>query len=254
MVRLGGEMAVSSGSPGGAMAAPRILLVDDEEPITATLAPYLERSGFGVDVAGDGEQALQCLDSHPVDIIVSDVLMPRRDGRSLVRELRARQDWTPIILLTKVDESFERSAALDEGADDYIGKPFDPPELVSRIRAVLRRTTPGQRTLAVAGRMVSGELEFDRTARRVWLAGKEISLTPRALMLLEYLMSHSDELHTRERLLSTLWGYEFAVTTRAIDHRIAELRRALGDDAQNPRYIETVQSAGYRFIGQVSGA
>ena len=86
------------------------------------------------------------------------------------------------------------------------------------------------------------------------LAGKEISLTPRALMLLEYLMSHADELHTRERLLSTLWGYEFAVTTRAIDHRIAELRRALGEDAQNPRFIETVQSAGYRFLGQVRGS
>ena len=99
------------------------------------------------------------METNAVDIIVSDVLMPRRDGRSLVRELRTRQDWTPVILLTKVDESFERSAALDEGADDYIGKPFDPPELVSRIRAVLRRTTPGQRTLAVAGRMVSGPLE-----------------------------------------------------------------------------------------------
>lgn len=235
-------------------SSPTILLVDDEAPITATLAPYLERNGFAVLVAGDGEEALTILRGRAVDIIVSDVLMPRRDGRSLVRELRAREDWTPVILLTKVDESFERSAALDEGADDYIGKPFDPPELVSRIRAVLRRTTPGQRTLAVAGRLVSGELEFDRTARRVKLAGTEISLTPRALMLLEYLMSHADELHTRERLLSTLWGYEFAVTTRAIDHRIAELRRALGEDAQNPRFIETVQSAGYRFLGQVRGS
>lgn len=250
----GGEGRAARIGGGGGAAVPRILLVDDEEPITATLGPYLERCGFFVAVAGDGEEALDYLEARPVDIVVSDVLMPRRDGRSLVRELRARQDWTPIILLTKVDESFERSAALDEGADDYIGKPFDPPELVSRIRAVLRRTTPGQRTLAVAGRMVSGDLEFDRTARRVWLAGGEVSLTPRALMLLEYLMGHSEELHTRERLLSTLWGYEFAVTTRAIDHRIAELRRVLGDDAQHPTYIETVQSAGYRFIGQVIGA
>ncbi len=250
----GRDVSAGNGGSDGARPSPTVLLVDDEEPITATLAPYLERSGFVVVVASDGEEALERLDGTVVDIIVSDVLMPRRDGRSLLRELRARQDWTPIILLTKVDESFERSAALDEGADDYIGKPFDPPELVSRIRAVLRRTTPGQKTLAVAGRMVSGELVFDRPARRVWLTDKEISLTPRALMLLEYLMSHSDELHTRERLLSTLWGYEFAVTTRAIDHRIAELRRALGDDAQKPRYIETVQSAGYRFIGEVRGA
>ncbi|MGO1591689.1 MAG: response regulator transcription factor [Ancrocorticia sp.] len=235
-------------------AASRILLADDEEPITSTLAPYLERSGFEVTVASDGEEALAILDSQDVDIIVSDVLMPRRDGRSLLRELRQREDWTPVILLTKVDESFERSAALDEGADDYIGKPFDPPELVSRIRAVLRRTTPGQRTLASAGKMVSGPLAFDRASRRVYLDGDEVALTPRALMLLEYLMSHPDELHTRERLLATLWGYEFAVTTRAIDHRVAEIRRVLGEDAQKPQFIETVQSAGYRFLGKVQGA
>ena len=231
----------------------KVLLVDDEEPITSTLGPYLERSGFEVRTASDGEEALELLSASPVDIIVSDVLMPRRDGRSLVRELRRRQDWTPVILLTQVNEAFERSAALDEGADDYLGKPFDPPELVSRIRAVLRRTTPGERTLAVASKLQSGALEFDRTARRVRLGGDEVALTPRATLLLEYLMSHPDELHTRERLLETLWGFEFAVSTRAIDHRVAELRRVLGEDAQTPRYIETVQQSGYRFIGEVTG-
>ncbi|WP_028707979.1 response regulator transcription factor [Propionicicella superfundia] len=235
-------------------ADPRVLLVDDEEPITSTLGPYLERSGFDVLIARDGEEALQMLASHPIDIVVSDVLMPRRDGRSFLRELRRREDWTPVILLTKVDEAFERSAALDEGADDYLGKPFEPAELVSRLRAVLRRTTPGKRTLAAATRLTCGELEFDRTARRVRLAGAEVVPTPRATLLLEYLMSHPDELLTRERLLSTLWGYEFAVSTRAIDHRVAELRRVLGDDAQHPRYIETVQQSGYRFVGEVTGA
>lgn len=235
-------------------SVPRVLLVDDEEPITSTLAPYLERSGFAVRVAGDGVAALEALEDGPVDIIVSDVLMPRLDGRALVRRLREASDWTPVILLTKVDAAFERSAALDEGADDYLGKPFDPPELVSRIRAVLRRTTPGERTLATAARLVSGPLEFDRTARRVRLDGVDVELTPRATLLLEYLMSHPDELHTRERLLATLWGFEFAITTRAIDHRVAEIRRALGDDAQNPRFVETVQSSGYRFRAEVRGA
>ncbi|MFT3887439.1 MAG: response regulator transcription factor [Arachnia sp.] len=231
-----------------------ILLVDDEEAITGTLAPYLERSGFEVRCVGDGEAALEALAAGAYDIIVSDILMPRRDGRSLVRELRARQDWTPVILLTQVDGSFERSAALDEGADDYLGKPFDPPELVSRIRAVLRRTRPGERTLASARRLVSGDLEFDRVSRRVFVAGREVVLTPRAVLLLEYFMGHPDELHTRERLLGTLWGYEFAVSTRAVDHRVAELRRVLGDDAQAPRWIETVTSGGYRFVGEVRGA
>jgi DNA-binding response OmpR family regulator len=232
-------------------AAPRVLLVDDEAPITSTLGPYLERSGFEVRVASDGEEALEVLGGWRADLVVSDVLMPRLDGRALVRRLRGAEDWTPVILLTAVDASFERSAALDEGADDYLGKPFDPPELVSRIRAVLRRTTPGERTLATATRLVSGDLEFDRTARRVRLAGAEVDLTPRAMLLLEYLMSHSDELHTRERLLATLWGFEFAVSSRAIDHRVAEIRRVLGDDPQQPIWIETVQSGGYRFVGDV---
>ncbi|MCD2497110.1 MULTISPECIES: response regulator transcription factor [Microbacterium] len=236
------------------MTEPTVLLVDDEEPIRATLAPYLERSGFRVRTAADGEEALAALAAERTDIIVSDVIMPRRDGRSLLRELRGREDWTPFILLTRVDQAFERSAALDEGADDYLGKPFDPPELVSRIRAVLRRARPGERSLASAQVLRAGELEFDRTARRVRLRGRDVVLTPRATTLLEYLMSHPDELHTRDRLLATLWGYEFAVTTRAIDHRIAEIRRVLGDDPQEPRYIETVQASGYRFVGAVSGS
>ena len=229
----------------------RILLVDDEEAITATLGPYLERCGFEVTIAGDGDAALEALVRTSIDIVVSDVLMPRRDGRSFVRELRRREDWTPVILLTQVGESFERSAALDEGADDYLGKPFDPPELVSRIKAVLRRSTPGQRTLGSARSLVSGELEFDRIARRIRICGRDVVVTPRATLLLEYLMSHPDELHTRERLLGTLWGFGCEVTTRAVDHRIAELRRVLGDDPAMPRYIETVQSAGYRFIAPV---
>ncbi|WP_226996738.1 response regulator transcription factor [Tessaracoccus aquimaris] len=235
------------------MMSSSILLVDDEEAITTTLAPYLERSGFRVECAPDGEAALEALAVRGVDIIVSDVLMPRRDGRSLVRELRSRQDWTPVILLTQVDGSFEKSAALDEGADDYLAKPFDPPELIARIRAVLRRTTPGERTLASAKRLVADGVEFDRTARRVFVAGREVVLTPRASLLLEYFMSHPDELHTRERLLETLWGYEFAVSSRAVDHRVAELRRVLGDDAGQPRLIETVPGGGYRFISPVRG-
>jgi DNA-binding response OmpR family regulator len=236
------------------MTDPHVLLVDDEKPITSTLGPYLERNGFTVTIAQDGEEELEKLTEAKPQIIVSDVLMPRRDGRSLVRQLRAQQDWTPVILLTKVDEAYERSAALDEGADDYLGKPFDPPELVSRIRAVLRRTTPGQKTLAATTTLRCNDLEFDRTARRVRLAGQELTLTPRATTLLEYFMSHPDELLTRDRLLSTLWGYEFAVSTRAIDHRIAELRRVLADDPHNPRFIETVQQSGYRFIGEVQGS
>ena len=122
---------------------PRILLVDDDEAITGALGPFLERSGFEVEVSGDGAQGLAAVERRAPDLVVCDVLMPHLDGREFVRRVRGRSLWLPIILLTQVGESWERSAALDEGADDYLNKPFDPHELISRIRAVLRRTAAG---------------------------------------------------------------------------------------------------------------
>ena len=232
-------------------AAPRpsasVLLVDDEAPIRRSLGPYLERSGYRVLLASDGAEALDLLASYQVDIIVSDVLMPRMDGRELVRRVRAGGAWTPIILLTQVNASYERVSALDDGADDYLSKPFDPAELASRIRAVLRRTRGMAQPLTSASRLVAGELVLERISRQVTLAGREVTLTPKATVLLDYLMSHPGELHTRDDLLASLWGIDFATSTRAVDYRVREIRRALGDDAANPTYIETVPSVGYRF-------
>jgi len=228
-----------------------VLLVDDEAPIRRSLGPYLERGGYRVLLASDGAEAMDILASYQVDIIVSDVLMPRMDGRELVRRVRAGGAWTPIILLTQVDASYERVSALDDGADDYLSKPFDPAELASRIRAVLRRTRGVAQPLTSASRLVAGELLLERTSRRVTLSGREVTLTPKATMLLDYLMSHPGELHTRDALLASLWGIDFATSTRAVDHRIREIRQALGDDAANPTYIETVPSVGYRFRAEV---
>lgn len=232
---------------------PVVLLVDDEAEITANLAQILGRSGFAVHTAADGEQALRSVADAEPDLVVSDVLMPGLDGRELLRRLRADGRWTPVILLTQVGESFERAAALDEGADDYLNKPFDPQELISRIRAVLRRHRQGSADLARRDRLRSGDLELDRVGRRVFLRGKEVTLTPRTVALLDYLMSRPGELHTRDRLLASVWGYDFPVSTRAVDHRVAELRRVLGDDPGSPRWVETVQGMGYRFVGTVSG-
>ena len=228
-----------------------VLLVDDEAPIRRSLGPYLERSGYRVLLASDGAEALDLLASYQVDIIVSDVLMPRMDGRELVRRVRAGGAWTPIILLTQVDASYERVSALDDGADDYLSKPFDPAELASRIRAVLRRTRGVAQPLTSAARLTAGQLVLERTSRRVTLSGREVTLTPKATMLLDYLMSHPGELHTRDALLASLWGIDFATSTRAVDHRIREIRQALGDDAAHPTYIETVPSVGYRFRAEV---
>lgn len=165
-----------------------VLLVDDEAPIRRSLGPYLERSGYRVMLASDGVEALDLLAAYEVDIVVSDVLMPRMDGRELVRRVRAGGAWTPIILLTQVDASYERVSALDDGADDYLSKPFDPAELASRIRAVLRRSRGTRQPLTAATRLVSGDLVLYRPARRVELRGRELSLTPKAVTLLDYLM------------------------------------------------------------------
>lgn len=237
--------------PVGATPAGTVLLVDDEAPIRGSLGPYLERNGYRVLLASDGVEALDLLSAYDIDIVVTDVLMPRMDGRELVRRLRAGGTWTPVIMLTQLDASYERVSALDDGADDYLSKPFDPAELTSRIRAVLRRTQGMTQPLTAATRLVAGDLVLDRAARRVELAGRELSLTPKAVTLLDYLMSHPGELHTREALLSSLWGIDFATSTRAVDHRVREIRQVLGDDASAPTYIETVPCVGYRFRAQV---
>lgn len=239
---------------------PHILLVDDEPAITANLAPFLERAGFHVSTAADGQSALERIEAGvlrskpPVDLVVLDVLMPRLDGREVLRRLRRSGEPSaglPVILLTQVGEATERALALEEGADDYLNKPFDPYELLARMRAVLRRVRLGQPALASAWMLIAGDLTLDRRARRVTLAGAPISLTPKALSVLEFMMTHPDELLTRERLLDAVWGWDYPTGARTVDTRMAELRRALGDDPASPRYIETMAGEGYRFAAQV---
>lgn len=235
-------------------AKPQVLLVDDEQAITGNLAPFLERSGFSVAVAADGQEALHRVSSFKPDLIVLDVLMPRLDGREVLRRVRQAGDWTPVILLTQVGESTERAMALEEGADDYLNKPFDPHELVARIRAVLRRARPGQPPLASASQLACGDLKLDRRSRRAYMGSEELRLTPKASALLEYLMTHPDELLSRDRLLDAVWGWDYPTGTRTVDTRVAELRRKLGDDPAQSRYIETVPSQGYRFVATVEVA
>jgi DNA-binding response OmpR family regulator len=232
---------------------PVILLADDDPNIVDSLAPFLERAGFHIMAVSDGQSAFEKTLSHHPDLIILDVLMPRMDGRETLRRLRQANLWTPTILLTQVGEASERALALEEGADDYLNKPFDPHELLARIRAVLRRARPGERSLSAAWLLTSADLSLDRRARRASLAGQALDLTPKALAVLEYLMTHPDEAVTRERLLDAVWGWEYPAGTRTVDTRMAELRRALDDDPAQPRYIETIPGEGYRFVAHVRG-
>jgi len=232
---------------------PTILLADDDPTIADTLAPFLERAGFHVLVVNDGVSALEKAQAHHPELIILDVLMPRMDGRETLRRLRKANIWTPTILLTQVGEASERALALEEGADDYLNKPFDPHELLARIRAVLRRARPGERSLSTAWKLTAHDLSLDRKARRATLGGKALELTPKAFAVLEHLMTHPDEAVTRDRLLDVVWGWEYPAGTRTVDTRMAELRRALNDDPAEPRFIETIPGEGYRFVASVRG-
>lgn len=232
---------------------PLVFVVDDDTAITDGLAPFLERSGFRVETAPNGQDALDRLPIIKPDIIVLDVMMPFLNGRDLLRQMRAADDWTPVILLTQVGEAFERAMAIEEGADDYLNKPFEPHELVARMRSILRRLERGGGSLAAETTLNAGSLSFNRTSRRVFLNQQELTLTPKAVLVLEYFMLHPDELISRDRLLDAVWGWDHPTGTRAVDTRIAELRRMIKDDSLSGKLIETVPGQGYRFELPVKG-
>ena len=232
-------------------ATPTLLLVDDEDAIRAGLAAALKRANFHVIEARDGEEALRLVEERRPDLIVLDILMPKLDGREVCRRLRQAGNWTPVIMLTQISATGEKISSLEEGADDYLNKPFSSRELLARIAAVLRRARADPVPLSSAWRLAAGRLILDRRARRAVLDGATLAVKPKTLALLEYFMTHPDELLTRERLLNDVWGWDYPAGQRTVDTRVAELRRALSDDAEHPAFIETAPNEGYRFISPV---
>lgn len=235
------------------MAKIKLMIVDDESDLLSELKPLLERMGFAVETAANGKQALAVIALSAPDLIVMDVMMPHIDGREVLRRLRAANNWTPIILLSQVGTTLDHALGLQEGADDYLNKPFDPMELIARIQAVLRRTQRSLQSLTSFRQLRSGNVILDRQLRRVHLGDKLLTLSTRAFSLLEYLMLNGHEPISRESLLDHVWGWSTPVETRAVDIRIAEIRKVLEDDPTTPQYIETVVGYGYRFMGTVEG-
>jgi DNA-binding response OmpR family regulator len=235
------------------MSKIKLMIVDDEVDLLAELKPLMERSGYDVISAANGAQALEMIPREKPDLIVLDMLMPRLDGRDVLRRLRQAGNWTPVILLTKVNTPAERVMSLQEGADDYLNKPFDPLELVARVQAILRRTQQGNLPLSSFRRLTSGRLALDRQLRQVWLDNNPVNLTARAVGVLEFLMLNPQEVISRERLLDEVWGWSDALETRAVDIRIAEIRKVLDEDSEQPRWIDTVIGQGYRFLGAIQG-
>lgn len=229
----------------------KILIVDDEDAIRNPLAAALKRARFEVCEASDGEQALRVIENQKPDVIVLDILMPGMDGREVCRRLRQANNWTPIIMLTQIDATGEKISSLEEGADDFLNKPFDSYELIARIKALLRRQEVAGRAVQEAQILVSGALRIERETRRVWLKDQEISLSNKAFGVLAYLMVRPMVVVTREQLLDHIWGWDDPTGIRTVDVRIAEIRRKLGDNVADPVFIETIAGEGYRFLGEV---
>ncbi len=235
------------------MSGIHILIADDENGITDYLGPLLERAGYEVSIARDGQTALRKVyDLHP-DLIVLDILMPIMSGREVCRQLRSAGNWTPVIMLTCVSETVDRVMSLEEGADDYLCKPFEPQELIARIKNVLRRqlrkTT--EKSLSDVKLLKTKNLLVDRRLRRLEFNGKTVAISNKALELLAYLMLYPEQVFTREQLMDAVWGWSQAVASRVVDVRISELRQVLEESRDEPQYIETIIGVGYRFIAKV---
>jgi len=233
------------------LETPTVLLVDDEDAIRAGLASALDRSGFRVLEARDGPEALKMVEAHGPDVIVLDILMPEMDGREVCRRLRAAENWTPVIMLTQIAATGEKISSLEEGADDFLNKPFDSYELIARIRALLRRSDVASRTAQMARTLVSGRLRLERETQHAWLDEEPVVLSNKAFGVLAHLMGRPNAVVSREQLLDHVWGWEDPTGMRTVDVRIAEIRRKLGDPPGDPEFIETVPGEGYRFIGKV---
>jgi two-component system, OmpR family, alkaline phosphatase synthesis response regulator PhoP len=224
-----------------------ILVVDDERNITELVRLYLEKEGFAVVAAADGEQALVQFERNDPDLVVLDLMLPRLDGFEVCRELRRRSD-VPILMLTARSEDVDAIVGLELGADDYVTKPFNPRALVARVKAILRRTgatAKGGRPIAV------GSLRIDPRRREAYVGDRRLDLRAREFDLLAALARDPGVVLTRDALLEDVWGTDFPGETRTVDVHVAEVRKKLGDDGPA---VETVRGVGYRLVPPARGA
>ena len=224
----------------------RLLLVEDEPGLRLTLGDRLKSEGFEVVVAASGEDGVRAVEEgEGVDLILLDVMLPGIDGFEVCRRLRRRRCGLPILMLTARDRVADRVHGLQLGADDYLVKPFDPEELVARVRALLRRVSPS----GVEDTRRFGDVELDRRGMCVRRAGAEVELTALEYQLLSFLVENEGRALTRAEILREVWGYERAPRTRTVDVHMTWLREKLEVDRTAPRFLRTVRGVGYKFVG-----
>jgi DNA-binding response OmpR family regulator len=239
------EADTRTATGGPAPAGLRALVVDDEPPLVKVVSRYLEREGFEVATAGDGEQAIALAREFDPDVIVLDLMLPGIDGIEACRQIRTFSDAYIVMLTARVEE-IDRIVGLSTGADDYVTKPFSPGELMARVRAMLRRPR-ASRAQPVPSARQFGDLEIDPQAREVRLGGKPVELTKIEFDLLDALSAEPRVVFSRERLLERVWGGDWFGDDHVVDVHIANLRTKLSDDPRTPRYVRTIRGVGYRM-------
>lgn len=228
------------------MAVPRVLVVDDESNIRRIVTSYLRAEGFEVAEASDGETALAMFDRVAADLVLLDVMMPGKDGIEVLREIRTKSDVYVIMLTARADET-DSVIGLSVGADDYVTKPFGAKELVARVKAVLRRkrdpAVESEDTMSLDG------LTIDIARHEAKRDGEPVTLTALEFELLVVLATSPGRVYSRRQLLEHVWGWDYVGDDRVVDVHVRNLRKALGDDASNPRFIATVRGVGYKAVG-----
>ena len=218
----------------------KILVVEDERNIASFVSMYLKNARYHVEIARDGTEALQKADSTKPDLVVLDLMLPDIDGLEVCRQIRSSSD-VPILMLTARDDDVDKIVGLEVGADDYLTKPFNPRELVARVKSILRRAAPA-RAERESAQLRHGDLVIDAGRREVHVGDEEIQLAPKEFDLLWELLDHRGLVLTRDQLLERVWGYTFAGDTRTVDVHVRQLRRKLGDASP----IVTVWGVGYK--------
>jgi DNA-binding response OmpR family regulator len=224
----------------------RVLVVDDEPVVTEVVERYLLRDGFEVVTAGNGDKALSLARTWAPDLVVLDIMLPGIDGLEVCRILR-KEGSVPIVMLTARGEETDRIVGLELGADDYVVKPFSPRELVARIKAVLRRSTPEKNSEISGEALRFPNLSINPRTREVEANGHQVALTAKEFDLLYYLASHSGQVFTREQLMNDVWDYTFAGDASTVTVHVRRLREKIEADPMKPRWVKTVWGVGYKF-------
>ena len=228
--------------------ANRVLVVDDEKLIVKGIRFSLEQDGMEVTCAYDGEEALTFAREQQFDIILLDIMLPKLSGFEVCQQIREFSN-VPIIMLTAKGDDMDKILGLEYGADDYITKPFNILEVKARIKAIIRRTAKQDKKADTAGRIQAGDMTIERDNRRVYIEGREINLTAKEFDVLELLATHPNQVYSREKLLTMVWGADYPGDARTVDVHIRRLREKVETNSSEPKYVHTKWGVGYYFKG-----